>query len=173
MSLRHAIRRGGGVIASSSARQVARGGGGPPMPPFARNKPVDYQVNAYFHAVLYLLQDDSRVSFTALFDSVGSNVCCRAWVTHTARFSTQHLCLSLPDVWRCLGCAFFPLLNEAYGTCQVLACFFVRATPPFTFLSLLVLQCAPLCAQLLSSSRAAERYSYIRRTYEYLLFGPL
>lgn len=31
-------------MTSTVARQVARGGGGPPQPPFARNKPVDYQV---------------------------------------------------------------------------------------------------------------------------------
>ncbi|CAM9694847.1 unnamed protein product, partial [Scytosiphon promiscuus] len=30
---------------STAARQVARGGGGPPQPPFARNKPVDYQLD--------------------------------------------------------------------------------------------------------------------------------
>eukprot|EP00752_Nemacystus_decipiens_P015401 g13734.t1 len=45
MALRHVIRRGGGVITSTAARRVARGGGGPPQPPFARNKPVDYQLD--------------------------------------------------------------------------------------------------------------------------------
>ncbi|CAN0529449.1 unnamed protein product [Ectocarpus sp. 12 AP-2014] len=45
MALRHVIRRGGGAMTSTAARQATRGGGGPPQPPFARNKPVDYQLD--------------------------------------------------------------------------------------------------------------------------------
>lgn len=61
-------------MASASARQMARGGGGPPMPPFARNKPVDYQVKAQnltHLLLLYLLLDDDRGG------AVRRDVCCR------------------------------------------------------------------------------------------------
>lgn len=45
MALRQVIRRGRGTMASTAARSMARGGGGPPQPPFARIKPVDYEVS--------------------------------------------------------------------------------------------------------------------------------
>lgn len=62
MALRHVIRRGGGVMTSTAARQVARGGGGPPQPPFARNKPVDYQVCLVF--LFFVPLDDPAVAFS-------------------------------------------------------------------------------------------------------------
>lgn len=180
MSLRHAIRRGGGVIASSSARKVARGGGGPSMPPFARNKPVDYQVNAYFLAVLYLLQE-MIVVFLSLLSSVPSRAMFAvaiqaAWVTHTARFSTQHICLSLPDAWRLCGCAVFPLLNEAYGTCPSYCVFFCACdsycTYPSRFrasLSSTTHRSVHNLTPCLSCSGATRT----RTMYKYLPFVPL
>lgn len=112
MSLRHAIRRGGGVIASSSARQVARGGGGPPMPPFARNKPVDYQVKAYCLCrtstcsktiVVFFSPVPSRAMFAGAMQT--------AWVTHAVRFFPQTASLSRPDILHRCGCVVFPVLT--------------------------------------------------------------
>lgn len=49
-------------MTSTAARQVARGGGGPPQPPFARNKPVDYQVSVCDAPLCYTLLSSTEFS---------------------------------------------------------------------------------------------------------------